>query len=35
MATAPAHILPKSLASPGLLAHIAQAKYQYHLPLYR
>ena len=27
--------IPKSLASSGLLAHIAQSKYQYHLPLYR
>ena len=26
---------PKSVASSGLLAHIAQAKYCYHLPLYR
>lgn len=28
-------ILPKSIATPGLLAHIAQAKYCHHLPLYR
>lgn len=27
--------IPKSLASNGLLAHIVQNKYQYHLPLYR
>ncbi len=28
-------ILPKSIATPGLLAHVAQAKYCHHLPLYR
>ena len=27
--------IPKSIASNGLLAHIVQAKYSYHLPLYR
>ena len=27
--------IPKSVASNGLLAHIVQAKYCYHLPLYR
>lgn len=27
--------IPKSVASSGLLAHIVQAKYCYHLPLYR
>ena len=27
--------IPKSIASSGLLAHIAQAKYCHHLPLYR
>lgn len=27
--------LPKSIASSGLLAHIVQHKYEYHLPLYR
>ena len=31
----PFQIIPKSIASAGLLAHIAQAKYQHHLPLYR
>lgn len=31
----PPQIIPKSIASAGLLAHIAQAKYQHHLPLYR
>jgi transposase len=31
----PAQIIPRGMASPGLLAHIAQAKYEYHLPLYR
>jgi transposase len=28
-------VIPKSVASNGLLAHIAQSKYAYHLPLYR
>jgi len=27
--------IPKSMASASLLAHIAQSKYDYHLPLYR
>jgi transposase len=31
----PAQPIPKSLASPGLLAHIAVSKYQDALPLYR
>ena len=31
----PAQPIPKSLASPGLLAHVAVAKYQDALPLYR
>ena len=31
----PLQIIPKSIASAGLLAHTAQAKYQHHLPLYR
>ena len=31
----PAQVIPKSLASPGLLAHIAVSKYQDALPLYR
>ncbi len=31
----PKQPIPKSNASPGLLAHIAVAKYQYALPLYR
>ena len=31
----PLQMIPKSIASAGLLAHIAQAKYQHHLPLYR
>ena len=34
-ASMPLQIIPKSIASAGLLAHIAQAKYQHHLPLYR
>ena len=28
-------LIPKSMATPGLLAHIATAKYSHHLPLYR
>ena len=28
-------ILPKSIAAPGLLAHVAESKYCHHLPLYR
>ena len=35
IAPMPGQIIPKGIASPGLLAHIAQAKYEYHLPLYR
>lgn len=35
LAPMPEQIIPKSIASAGLLAHIAQAKYCYHLPLYR
>jgi len=31
----PAQIIPKGIATPGLLAHIAQAKYEHHLPLNR
>ena len=31
----PAQPIPKSIASPGLLAHVAVAKYQDGLPLYR
>ncbi|MBY0544662.1 MAG: IS66 family transposase [Gammaproteobacteria bacterium] len=31
----PAQILPKSIATPSLLAHIAISKYDDHLPLYR
>ncbi len=27
--------IPKSIASASMLAHIAQSKYEYHLPLYR
>ena len=34
-AKAPEKVIPKSFASPSLLAHIAVAKYQDHLPLYR
>ena len=34
-ATRPAQAIPKSLASPGLLAHVAISKYQDALPLYR
>lgn len=31
----PKHPLPKSIASPGLLAHVLVCKYEDHLPLYR
>ena len=31
----PTQIIPKSIASSSLLAHIAQAKFCHHLPLYR
>jgi transposase len=34
-AALPAQAIPKSLASPGLLAHVAVSKYQDALPLYR
>jgi transposase len=35
LAPMPKQPIPKSIASPGLLAHIVQAKYEHHLPLYR
>lgn len=35
IAPVPAHILPRSNASPGLLAHLVTAKYVDSLPLYR
>ena len=35
IAPLPPQPLPKTLASPGLLAHIVVAKYQDALPLYR
>jgi transposase len=35
VAPMPHQLIPKGIASPGLLAHIAQAKYEHHLPLYR
>ena len=31
----PLHVIPKSIATPGLLAHIIVSKYCDHLPLYR
>ena len=31
----PSQIIPKSIATPGLLAHVVVSKYQDHLPLYR
>lgn len=34
-AAMPAQIIPKSMATPSLLAHIAVSKYDDHLPLYR
>lgn len=34
-ASGPKHPIPKSIASPGLLAHIAVSKFCDHLPLYR
>lgn len=34
-ATMPAQLIPKSIATPSLLAHIAVSKYDDHLPLYR
>jgi len=35
IAAMPAQIIPKSIATPSLLSHIAIAKYDDHLPLYR
>ncbi len=35
IAPLPPQILPKTLAAPGLLAHMVQAKFEHHLPLYR
>ena len=35
MALMPTQAIPKSIASSGLLAHIVQAKFCHHLPLYR
>ena len=35
MAPAPKDFIPKSLAAPGLLAHVILSKYEDHLPLYR
>lgn len=35
IAPAPAQMIPKSIATPGLLSHIAISKYDDHLPLYR
>ena len=35
IAPMPTQIIPKSIASSSLLAHIAQAKFCHHLPLYR
>jgi transposase len=35
LALMPKQILPKSIATPGLLAHILVSKYNDHLPLYR
>jgi transposase len=34
-APTPPDFLPKSLAAPGLLAHVALSKYEDHMPLYR
>lgn len=34
-AAGPKHPIPKSIASPGLLAHVIVSKYKDHLPLYR
>jgi transposase len=34
-APAPAEVLPKSIAGPGLLAHVIVSKYHDHLPLHR
>jgi transposase len=35
IAPMPHQMLPKTMAAPGLLAHMVQAKYEHHLPLYR
>jgi transposase len=35
IAPVPVQIMPKSIATPGLLAHILCCKYEDHLPLYR
>lgn len=35
IAPAPKDFIPKSLAAPGLLAHVTLSKYEDHLPLYR
>lgn len=35
MAPVPKDFIPKSLAAPGLLAHVILSKYEDHLPLYR
>lgn len=35
IAPLPGQPIPKSIATPGLLAHVATSKYCYHLPLYR
>lgn len=35
IAPLPKQVINKGIATPGLLAHVAQAKYCYHLPLYR
>ena len=35
MAPAPKAFIPKSLAAPGILAHVILSKYEDHMPLYR
>ncbi len=35
LAPVPEQVIPKSIANPGLLAHVLVQKYCYHLPLYR
>lgn len=35
MAPAPKDFIPKSLAAPGILAHVILSKYEDHIPLYR
>lgn len=35
IASMPAQMIPKSIATPGSLSHIAISKYDDHLPLYR